>query len=92
MKFFILLLLVQLILIETRFIEFHQTFKKGPKLVKSFQKNVDGMVKIFQEKLDQDELYYEDLLGFALLVLEIIKRRAHSLSLTPDVYWYSRKG
>jgi hypothetical protein len=92
MKFFILLLLVQLILIETRFIEFHKIDNKGPKLVRSFQKYVDGMVKIFQEKLDQDELFYEDLLGFALLVLEIIKRRDHSLSLAPDVYWYSRKG
>jgi hypothetical protein len=81
MKFFIILLLVQLILIETRFIEFDKIVNKGPKPIKSFQKNIDGMVKLFQEKLDQDELYYEDLLGFALLVLEIIKRRTHSLSL-----------
>jgi hypothetical protein len=88
MKFFLLLLVLQLILIETRFTDL--IVNKGPKPVKSFQKNINEMVKLFQKKLVTNELYYEDLLGFACLVLKIIKMRNQSL--TPSVYWYSRKG
>ena len=54
------------------------------------QIKINEMVKLFQLKLDENELYSEDLFAFAVLILEIIKKRNRSL--TPAVYWYSRKG
>jgi hypothetical protein len=93
LKFFLVLLLVELILIETSFVSISGFTIKQQKPIKKtqrIQRYTHGMVKLFRAKLDRNQLYDEDLLAFALLVLEIIKKRNQSL--TPNVYWYSRKG
>jgi len=87
------LILAELILIETSFVSISGlTIKNNlrQKPIKKFQRKIHGMVKLFRIKLNRNELNAEDLLAFALLVLEIIKMRNQSL--TPNVYWYSRKG
>jgi hypothetical protein len=88
--FFLLLLLVESILIETRFIDFEKSIIKKQKQIKGIQIKINELVKLFQGKIDQNELYSEDALAFAILILEIITKRNRSL--TPPVYWYSRKG
>jgi len=88
--FFLLLLLVESILIETRFIDFEKSIIKKQKQIKGIQIKINELVKLFQGKIDQNELYSEDALAFAILILEIITKRIRSL--TPPVYWYSRKG
>jgi hypothetical protein len=90
--FFLLLLLGELILIETRFIDFDRSIIKERKSTKKIQIKISEMVKLFQVKLDRNELYYDDFLAFGCLVIELIKVRNRSLSVTPAVYWYSRKG
>ncbi len=90
MTFFLLLLLGESFLIQSRFIDFDELIIKEQKSTKKVQIKINEMVKLFQLKLDRNELYYEDLLAFGCLVLEIIKMRTRTL--TPDVYWYSRKG
>jgi hypothetical protein len=89
-KLCILLLLIELLLIETRFIQFERPALKKQMPTQKFQIKINEMVTLFQFKPDKNELYSEDLLAFALLILEIIKKRNQSL--TPAVYWYSRKG
>jgi len=89
LKFLLLLLLIELILIETRLVSINSLSNKRQKAIKQIQRHINEMVKLFGSKLDRNELYYEDLLAFACLVLKIIKMRDHSLA--PDVYWYSRK-
>jgi len=88
--FFLLLLSVESILIETRFIDLENSILKKQKQFKDFQIQINELVKLFQGKIDQNELYPEDALAFAILTLEIITKRNRSL--TPLVYWYSRKG
>ncbi len=87
LKFLLLLLFVELILIETNI---NSLSNKRQKPIKKIQRQINVMVKLFRIKLDRDELYSDDLLGFACLVLKIIQMRNQSL--TPEVYWYSRKG
>jgi len=90
LKFLLLLLFVELILIETRLVNINSLSNKRQKPIKKIQRQINLMVKLFRIKLDRDELYSDDLLGFACLVLKIIQMRNQSL--TPEVYWYSRKG
>jgi len=86
----LLIIIVELSLIETRFVNFKHAFFKLNSNERNLHENISTIVKLFEDKLDQNQLYDDDILSVALLTYIIVLKRKQSVG--PDVYWYSRKG
>ena len=86
----LLIVIVELGLIETRFIDINHTIFLLRQKQKHINKKVSSIVKLFENKLDQNELYKEDIHAVIYLMYQIVLKR--KLSIGPDVYWYTRKG
>lgn len=91
LQFFSLLLIItEISLVEGRFVDLSFNIIKLRKKQNTIQKHISSMGKLFQYKLDENELYDDDILAVLFLAYELIRKR--NMFIGPDVYWYSRKG